>query len=126
MNFIVNLLLVFVRYALYRDRQDIFCRLLTLNRGGFSFYLISQLQKAGKASTPHAGRHFIVILLLLFVRLTVPRRRCRDRQKKICRLLTLTDRLRRGVEFYLILHMSRALSFIYSERRVRLDVFWEV
>ena len=52
------------------------------------------------------GRHFIVNLLLLFVRLTAPhRRRCRDRQVIFCRLLTLTGRSWRGVEFYLILYM---------------------
>ena len=48
------------------------------------------------------GRHFIVNLLLLFVRLTAPHRRCRDRQDIFCRLLTLTGRSRRGFSFYLI------------------------
>ena len=71
------------------------------------------------------GRHFIVNLLLLFVRLAAPR--CyRDRQDSFCRLLTLTGRSRRGFSFFLMLHISSALAFICSKRRVRLDLFCEV
>ena len=46
------------------------------------------------------GRHFIVNLMLLFVRLTVPRRCCRDRQDTFCRLLIL--RADRGAAFHFI------------------------
>ena len=72
------------------------------------------------------GRHFIVNSLLLFVRLTAPRRCCRNRQDIFCRLLALTGRSRCGFSFYLILHMWRALAFVGSERRVRFNVFCEV
>ena len=51
------------------------------------------------------GRHFIVNSLLLFIRLTAPRRCCRNRQDIFCRLLALTGRSRCGFSFYLILHM---------------------
>ena len=64
--------------------------------------------------------------MLLFVRLTALHRRCRDRQDSFCRLLTLTGRSRRRFSFFLILYMSSASVFIYSERRVRLDLFCEV
>ena len=63
------------------------------------------------------GRHFIVNLMLLFVRLAVPRRCCRDRQDTFCRLLALTGWSRCGFSFYLIWHMWRALAFVGSERR---------
>ena len=72
------------------------------------------------------GRHFIVNLMLLFVRLTVPRRCCRDRQDTFCRLLTLTGWSWCGFSFYLIWHMWRALAFVGSERRVRFNVFCDV
>ena len=54
------------------------------------------------------GRHFIVNLLLLFVRLTALHRRCRDRQDSFCRLLTLTGRSRR-IFILSVKHMDMAL-----------------
>ena len=72
------------------------------------------------------GRHFIVNLLLLFVRLTALHRRCRDWQNTFCRLLTLTCRSWCGFSFYLILHMWRTLALVGSEQQVRLDLFCEV
>ena len=72
------------------------------------------------------GRHFIVNLMLLFVRLTVPRRRYRNQQDTFCRLLALTGRSRRGVAFYLMEHMSWHLALVGSERRMLLDAFCDV
>ena len=51
------------------------------------------------------GRHFIVNLLLLFVRRTAPHRRCRNWQNSFCRLLTLTGGSRCGFSIYFILRM---------------------
>ena len=59
-------------------------------------------------------------------RLNAPHSRCSDQQDIFCRLLTLTGRSLCGFSVYTMAYMSRALAFIYSDRRVHLNVFCEV
>ena len=53
---------------------------------------------------------------------------CRNRQGIFCRLMTLTGQSQCGFSFYTILYLSRTLTLVGSERRVRVNVkrrtFW--
>ena len=59
-------------------------------------------------------------------RLDAPRSRCNDQQDNFCRLLILTGRSLCGFSFYIMVRISRTLALVGSERRVRLNVFFEV